>query len=410
MSDLSSAPQPDLITGTEDVRAIAAAIAERGAMAFDIEFVSADRFIPELSLIQVAWGPDQAPEVAAIDCLAADPAPIFALIARSDIDKVAHAPRQDLGLLAVRYGVQAKALWDTQIAAAFAGLGDQCGYANLVRDVLGVRLDKGSQFTAWLSRPLSAKQIRYALDDVRYILPLWHELKTRLAAMGRQDWVAEESARLVATALPLPPTDEAYKDVKGWRNVQGKALAQLRELAGWRQQQAVAENKPLSWIVPDPAMIELCQRGIASPRQLQSVRGIGDGTTRRYGDAIVAALARGAEREPPPAEEPKPPLSARAHVWAAMLASVIQAACVRAGIAPRFVGTRADAEALAVWHDAELAGRGQGREPEDIDLLRGWRRELIGETALAWLRGEWSIAATADAAGIALLPAPASRT
>lgn len=396
------------MTDEAEVATIAGSIARHGSMAFDIEFVSADRFIPELSLIQVAWGRPDDPEVAAIDCLAVDPGPILALVADPGIMTIAHAARQDLGLLAVRFDITARDLWDTQIAAAFAGLGDQIGYAKLAHKMLGVRLDKGQQFTAWLERPLSPAQLRYALDDVRFLLPLWYELENQLEEQGRLQWVGEESDRLCRSVGPLPPADEAYREVKGWRGLRGKALGSLRSLAAWRQTEALARNKPLSWLLPARAMIDVCRTGARNERDLRQVRGIGDGTTRRHGEAILQAIAEG-RRTPPPEEQPEVhrSQSSRAQAWATIIASMVQASCIIEGIAPRFVATRSDAEAVAMWFD-ELLGDGEPdaealAEP-DISLLRGWRRELAGDLILAWLRGEQAVVATRSKAGLAVTP------
>lgn len=371
-------------------------------MVFDIEFVSEGRYIPELSLLQLAWGDVAAPEIAVIDCLAADPAPILELIAGEQVETVAHAARQDLGLLAARHGVVARAFWDTQIAAAFLGIAEQIGYGRLVAHMLGVDLDKGAQFTAWLERPLSERQLRYAVDDVRYLPRIWAALRADLQARGRLGWVREESDRLAAGAMPYGPAEEAYLDIKGGRGLRGRALASLQALAAWRQTQALAENKPLSWVLPEPAMIELCKRVPRELRDVRAVRGIGEGTVRRYGADILAVLTAAARQPPPPASPPASPLGARAQMWAPVLAALIQALAARAGIASRFVGTRGDAEALAAWFDEGA----RGAEP-DIQLLAGWRRELAGEAVLAWLRGERAIIASHDGEeALALVDAP----
>lgn len=426
-TDLSAGPSPaprntaDIqpITDPGATRDVAARIAAAGRMAIDVEFVSEGRYIPELSLLQLAWGDAEAPadavEIAVIDCVATDPAPILALIEREDVETVAHSARQDLGLLAARHGITARNFWDTQIAAAFLGIGEQVGYARLVELLLGVTLDKGAQFTAWLDRPLSARQLRYAADDVRYLPRLWRLLRARLLDQGRLAWVEEESRRLAGDAMPYGPAEDAYRTIKGWRTLRGRALAVLRGLAAWRQTRALAENKPLSWVLPDQAMLELCKRGargIRSPRDVQAVRGIGEGLARRYGADIVAAIQASADQAPPPAEPPPPPLSARAQTWAAIIAAIIQARCTEAGIAQRFVGTRADAEALAAWFD-EVSGEasggadaGPGPEPA-LGLLQGWRRELAGAAALAWLRGDLAIRRDPDRDDVLVLVEPA---
>lgn len=404
----SHVPDDGLIRDPAQVAAIAQEITLHGSMCFDIEFVSEGRLIPELSLLQVSWGRVDSPHVAAIDFLAVGLggiAPIFELIGRADIETVAHSARQDLGLLAVRYGVSASTFWDTQIAAAFVGMGEQMSYARLVQELAGARIDKAQQFTAWLTRPLSPEQLRYALDDVRYLPRVWAALRYRLGDLGRLSWVREESARLAACVGPLGPPEEAYKDIKGWRSLSGPALGSLRALAAWRQRQAVAENKPYSWIVSDRAMLDLCRTGASEARALRAVRGVGEGTVRRYGKDMLEALSAGAGAPPPDTLEPvKSALSSRGQVWASILTNLIQARCMDASIAPRFIAARSDAEALADWFD-----RGDRSCEPPIDLLKGWRRELAGEDALAWLRGDSAIAASMTNTAIELRAVPGAR-
>src|SRR5688500_11858480 len=155
-----------LVTDADRVAAIARAIAEAGSFALDLEFRSEHRYVPDLALVQVAWGDAAAPEVAAIDPLAVDVRPVVEVVADASVETLVHAARQDLGLLAQAFGIEARGLVDTQIAAAFAGLADQIGYGKLVHQLLGLPIDKGSQHTDWTRRPLSERQIAYALDDM----------------------------------------------------------------------------------------------------------------------------------------------------------------------------------------------------------------------------------------------------
>jgi ribonuclease D len=381
------------VTDAARVDAIAAEIGEAGMFAFDLEFVSEARYIPELSLMQVAWGSTAEPTVELIDCVAVDPGPVLAMLESPDVDAIAHAAKQDLGLLAARFDVEARAFWDTQIAAAFLGIGEQIGYAKLVKALLDLDLDKGAQFTAWLERPLSERQLTYAANDVLHLPAVWAELRGRLEDIGRLGWVREESRELVRGAGRIPPAELAYRDVKGWKALRGRALGSLRALAAWRQGIALDRNKPLSWVLGDRPMIELCRNPPRNARGLKRVRGVGEGTVRRYGDAILEAIAEGARRPVDRARNDRVQLSSRGQVWAGMVASLVQSRCAEAGIAARFVGTRADAEALVAWFESE--DRDEHPEP-DISLLKSWRRELAGDAVLAWLRGEASIAVATE--------------
>ncbi len=384
----------DVVTSDARVREIAREIADAGELFFDLEFVSEARLVPELALVQVAWGDVVTPEVAILDCLAVDPAPIFEMIEDEAMPTVAHAAIQDLGLLATRFDVHARHFWDTQVAAAFCGVGDQIGYGGLIKSLVGVELDKGAQFTAWLERPLSERQLAYARSDVFYLPRAWRELEQRLEARGRLSWVEAECQDVAAGATGLPEPQEAFRSLKGWKGLDPRQLGALRALAAWRQETAVAKNKPLSWVLPERAMIELCRRRARSPRDLESVRGVGPGTVRRYGADILEAMARGAVE---PVEAPRPRRggepSSRGQLWTQIVLGIVQSRCAEAEIAPRFVGTRADAEALVGWFEA-----GAEDDP-DLALLRGWRREMVGDDLLAWLRGEKAVVASTDGAG-----------
>jgi ribonuclease D len=379
-----------MLTDGESVRALAGEVAAAGAFAFDVEFVSEGRCIPELSLVQLSWGDPEAPRTALIDCLAADPAPVIALIGEPGIESVAHAARQDLGLLRFRFGVRATNFWDTQIAAAFVGLGEQIGYGRLAEALLGLELDKGAQFTAWLKRPLTDRQIDYARADVLHLPAMWQSLRTRLERAGRLGWVAEESQRLAAIAEPLPDADEAWRDVGGARSLDPGGRGALRALAAWRQKLAVADNRPLGWILPDKAMLELARRRGGDAHR---IRGIPEATLRQHGDEL-GQIARAGAAAPIRDDGERPQqLSPRAQAWAGVVTALVQSLGAEAEIAPRFLGNRADVEAFVAWFEA---GADESKPPP---LLVGWRRELAGAAALRWLRGETSIAAATSGAG-----------
>ena len=153
-------------TTPQQLEEITASIRDAGKFVFDLEFVLEGRYVPELGLVQVAWGNDQEPKLAAIDPLEVDIRPFVELVADEQIETIVHAAQADLALLAGHYDIRGASLYDTQIAAAFIGYGDQIGYAALVERMIGIRLRKGSQYTEWLRRPLSDQQISYAFDDV----------------------------------------------------------------------------------------------------------------------------------------------------------------------------------------------------------------------------------------------------
>ena len=159
---------PTPVTDAAEVASIAAEIARCGWFALDLEFMTEGRYVAELSLVQVGWGDQDTPTVAAIDPLRVDPRAVIDLVARDDVEVIIHSAQADLALIGAAFSVRATHVFDTQIAAAFLGMGEQIGYGALVERIAGVHLDKGAQYTEWSRRPLSEDQLRYALDDVRY--------------------------------------------------------------------------------------------------------------------------------------------------------------------------------------------------------------------------------------------------
>jgi ribonuclease D len=336
--------------------------------------------------------------VAAVDPLAIDPGPIVELMGDPAVTKLLHAGHGDLALLGHLYGARGANVLDTQIAAAFLGLGEQVGYAPLVERLLGVKLDKTSQFTQWARRPLTPEQLAYALDDVRYLPRLWQELSRRLAGRGRLGWVEEESRRMAETASRRLPPEETYRRLKGWSNLNPRQLGALRALAAWREREALSGNKPPSWILQEGPLLALARRPPKSEAALEEVRGVSEGTARRYGRDILAALRQGWQEPVEPDREPF--LSPVAQSWAAMLSALIQARSREGDVAARFVASRGDAETLAGWWS--LGNR--DHEPE-LPLLQGWRRELAGQAALDWLAGRAALVADEAApAGLRVAP------
>ena len=387
-----------LATTARELDEIVERVREAGSLAFDLEFVPEGRYIPELALVQVAWGDPDEPELAAIDPLEVDVAPFAELVADEGIETIAHAAQADLAILAGSYETQGRAVIDTQIAAAFAGYGDQIGYAALVQSTLGVRLHKGSQYTEWLRRPLSRKQLAYALDDVRYLGRVWGELRTRLDG-ERLAWAIEECERLAATAWRRPTPGESYRRVKGWSRLNARERGALRELAAWREREALRANRPPSRVLNDRSMLELARTGATSEDGLRAVRGVDEGVVRRHGRRLLTAIEEGAAN-PPEREPSRAPLAPAGDVWAAALHGLVRALALEAGVAPRFLGPRSEIEAVVRWWI-----EGDREAPPPLPLLDGWRGRLAGDAILAWLGGEAALVADpASEAGVRLEP------
>jgi ribonuclease D len=288
------------------------------------------------------------------------------------------------------FGVRGRGIVDTQIAAAFLGMGDQIGYAALAEHTAGVHIDKGSQFTEWSRRPLTDEQVRYALDDVRYLLDAWDQLRADLVAKDRVGWVMDECDRLAETWAERIPPEEMYRRIRGWNSLRRKSQGSLRALASWREHEALRVNRPPSWLLNERTMLEIARRPPADLQELRAVRGLGEGTAQRYGTAILTAVREGADN-PPPGEEPLPKTPNVGQSWPAILSGIVQARCREASIAARFVATRRDIDELIAWW---LVGD-HAREPE-VPLLHGWRRDLVGADLLEWLQGKTAVVVDPD--------------
>lgn len=375
--------QTEIISDSAAIADIGKRIAASGRFAMDLEFMSADRYIPDLALVQLAWMEDGALQMVLVEGVDTELGPIFAQVESDSVLLIAHGAKQDLSLLSMRYQVRAGAFMDTQIAAAFAGIAEQIGYANLVDTLLGKRLDKGSQFTDWMRRPLSDKQLRYALDDVRYLGPVWDELKARLDRKERRPWALEESAVMAAQAADRRPSSEAYKSIGGASGLKGASLGALQALAAWRDEVAVADNIPPSWIIADGVAVEACRRKLKSEQDFKKLRGITSTTVRKYGEPILEAIAKGRTQtvEVPAGKNSLPPIG---QAQAAVVTAMVTGRASEIGISARAIGTKADSEALVRHAQGEAC---------DCKLLEGWRGEVIGQLALRWLQGDARVVA-----------------
>ncbi|MGH7256434.1 MAG: ribonuclease D [Nitrospirales bacterium] len=348
-------------------------------LALDTEFVGEDSFVAKLELIQVSAGEMDAvidvPAVGALDSFAE-------LLADGDILKVVHAGMQDVELLHAHAGQAPIPLFDTQVAAAMVGYGTQVGYANLVQRVLGVKLDKGHTLTNWTQRPLSDEQLQYAMADARYLLPLHDHLVHRLKTLGRLEWVKEEFQRLEARPFDgSRDPRERYRRIRGWDNLRPQAVALLRELTAWREEEARRRNVPRGRIVRDDVLLELARQAPTTLTALRGLRGLHPGEVDRSANALLGHITRALAL--PSSEWPTVPKSRRAEPEAVgvveLLNAVLKARAEEVKIAPSLLATTGDLQALA---EAK-----QGRDRLDLPLLQGWRRKLAGDLLLSVLDG-----------------------
>jgi ribonuclease D len=365
---------------SERVRAV-------GRFGIDTEFVGEGRYRTLLCVIQVVVSDAEGLEVVVLDALEADTdlAPLAQLLADPQVEVIVHAGRQDIALLRRCANTEVNRIFDTQIAAGFAGLSAQAGYDTLLREVLGVRVQKTASYTRWDRRPLDAEQLAYAREDVLHLLDLAEELERRLEANGRVDWALEE-CRYLETVSDVRDIDTIFSRLPRVNSLSPSARAIARERAAWREEVAERQDRPATTVINDAALVELAKRAPRTPEQLEQVRGVNPGSLRRRGTDLLATIARGSERPPIPVEverhEPSTPLDGP---QIALAEALVRARALEAGLAYELIAARADLAAIV------SSVRAGNREP-GVRTLDGWRRELVGSELLAMLRGERSLA------------------
>ncbi|TLY23444.1 MAG: ribonuclease D [Nitrospirae bacterium] len=356
---------------------------ERDRLAVDTEFMGEDSFHPRLEIIQVATGD----AIAIIDYQSvSNLAPFFALLDDARILKVFHAGRQDLEIFSVLSGSVPTPVFDTQVAAAMVGYGTQIGYAQLVRQVLRVALEKSETFTNWAQRPLTPEQIAYALEDVRYLLALHDHLVRRLKALGRLEWAEEEFRRLQSLADHEARDPRLrYQRIKGWEGLGPRVRGVLREVAAWREHEAKRRDRPRGRILRDEILVEIARRAPTTIEALGQMRGIHPSHVEKYGEALVAAVKQGLavhDHELPPVEKRKR-IDPETAGLADLLGTALKVRAVEASISPQLLATSADLELFALE-------RGRGAA-EKLPILQGWRRQMAGEHLLKVLEGRLTV-------------------
>lgn len=368
------------VSNAEDLQRAVALLARSEFIALDTEFMRESTYYPILCLVQAAT----AEGIALIDPLAlTDLQPLWDLLGQRHRVKVLHAARQDLEVMsqAPRSSITEIELpegggipgpiFDTQLAAAFLGHSSQIGYGNLVAERLSHSLAKGHARTDWTKRPLSAEQLDYAADDVRYLVPLYEQLRDALTDTGRLEWLQEEMLKLEDPSIFRTDPQEAWRRLKGLDRLGSIQRAVAKSLAAWRETKAMKHNRPRGWILPDDALREIAERMPTSLEQLQNLRLVSAGILRKNADELLALVAqaqqaaKGEDAYEPPGK-PDPDQVARV----TKLMSEVRTQAERMKIASELLATRRDIEQLV------YSGRAQG-------IGSGWRRDVIGERLLA---------------------------
>jgi ribonuclease D len=371
-----------LITTTKDLKSLCTRLKKSAFVTVDTEFIREKTYWPKLCLIQVC-GDDEAPF--AIDPLAEDLdlKPFYELMQDKKVLKVFHACRQDLEIFFTETGKLPTPVFDTQVAAMVCGFGEQVSYEVLVNTLARKKIDKSSRFTDWALRPLTAKQLKYALADVTHLRKIYIKMIEQLDKMGRTAWIRDEMKGLMNKGLYLTKPEEAWERVR-IPNHKPRTLCILREIAAWREQLAQDMNVPRGRILKDEALAEIATHPPTTPEALHKMRNVhqGFGNSER-GKTLLEAVKRGLEADEKkcPKWEPRPTFPPGIAPTIELLRVLLKLKCENEQVAPKLLCTAADLEMIAAF----------GKESK-VPAMSGWRFKIFGKEALALREGKVAIA------------------
>jgi ribonuclease D len=367
------------ITTTSELAAACRRMAFYPFVTVDTEFLRESTYYPLLCVAQMA-SPEEA---LVIDALAPgiDLTPFFSLMADEKVMKVFHAARQDIEIVWHRAKLIPRPIFDTQVAAMVLGYGDSISYDQLVQRITGDTLDKSHRFTDWTRRPLSEAQLTYAISDVTHLRNVYHALVEDLGRRGRVDWVQEEMHVLTSADTYRMDPENAWQRLKT-RVRKPRELAVLIEVAAWREREAQSRDVPRSRVLKDEVIADIAVHAPTTTEKLKSLRSLPKGFERsRWGEAIVAAVERGLERDMKTLPRPtRLPPSANGTAAVELLKVLLRMISENHHVAAKVIATVDDLERIAADDAA------------DVPALTGWRRELFGEKALALKHGDLALA------------------
>ncbi|MGA9202889.1 MAG: ribonuclease D [Pseudolabrys sp.] len=369
----------DLISTSDDLAAVCARMAKHPFVTVDTEFLRETTYYPLLCVAQMA-SPEEA---VVVDALATglDLSPLFALMANESIIKVFHAARQDIEIVWNMAKTIPHPIVDTQVAAMVLGYGDSISYDQLVQRITGDTLDKSHRFADWTRRPLSDAQIAYALSDVTHLRDVYLKLAEDLDKRGRNNWVEAEMEVLTSPETYRADPERAWERLKS-RVRKPKELAVLMEVAAWREREAQTRDVPRGRVIKDDVIGDIAVQAPTSIERLGHLRSLPKGFERsRWGEQIIEAVKRGLERDSktlPRLERFRPAANGAATVE--LLKVLLRMTAERHGVAAKVIATIDDLDRIAADDEA------------DVPALKGWRRDLFGEKALALKQGRLALA------------------
>ena len=366
------------VASQDDLEAFISRAMDSSVLAIDTEFLREKTYYAKLCLLQLATDD----EVAIVDPFAVKDLHVLApLLQNESVMKLFHSGRQDLEILLREVGVLPTPLFDTQVAAALLGHTQQIGYAVLVHTLCGVNLKKIDSFTDWSHRPLTDSQLEYAADDVIYLPQMYRKMSDELEQKGRLAWLAPEFAEMSDPSRYVTDDRERYKRLKRANQLSRKQLAAAREFAAWREKTAKERDVPRKWVVTDEQIVEACKREARTIDELFMVRGMREHLTTKDARAVVKLMCEAMDAPPetwPEADHAgknEPNVDAQLDLMTALV---------------RLRANENDVALPTLASHEDLVAVARGKR-SDVDLLRGWRRVLVGEELLDLLDGKISL-------------------
>lgn len=376
-------PSPT-ITDQQSLRQLCDRLQHAEQIGIDTEFVSEDTFYPELCLIQIATRD----ELAVVDPQTVDVEPFWKLLVEGEHVTVLHAGREELNFLLRAVNRLPRDLYDIQIAAGFCSNEFPAAYGSVVSKFIGHKPQKGQQRTDWRRRPLSGAQLNYAMEDVRYLLPVFDRQRTILAEQDRMGWLAEEMNLWQAEVV-------AARDRQDWRRVAGigklnaRGLAIVRELWLWRYEEAKRLNQPQKRMLRDDLIVELAKNQIDSPEKIMSIRGMQRRALRHKAHDLADCVQRGLEAPPERVSRgPRTRTPPQLNLLGQYLTPALGTICRRANVAASMVGTASDVRDLIAYR---MGFNGAANHAPPPSLTQGWRAKLVGNLIDDLLAGKKSI-------------------
>lgn len=344
-------------------------------LAIDTEFLREKTYYPQLCLLQLATRDMNA----IVDPIAiGDLTPLVPILTDPAVVKVFHAGSQDREILFQACGVAAAPVFDTQLAAAFLGFPQQVGYAPLVLSYCDVALPKTDSLTDWSQRPLTAGQLDYALDDVLYLPRIYDEMTARLDELGRREWLDEDFEEMGKAETYRIDPNAMWKKVRRVSSLTTRQLVCARALADWREREAQRRNLPRKWVLSDEFIVEVARRQPKSVNDLYKVRGVQKYIRQRSAEELVATFKKDLSDDPStwPTRRRKKGISRDVDATVDLMNTVMHIRAKENLIAPQMLGGRDDLESIA------------GGYPEDTELTKGWRYDVVGRELQEVLAGK----------------------